>query len=163
MNPDPAHTTVERTAPRELVVTRLVHAPSRAVFDAWTRPEQFKLWWAPKSFGVWLESHEADVRTGGTYKLVMGHPSLDQPMAFFGRYLEVTPPGRIVWTNEEGSDAGAVTSVTFTEEGEATRIVVHEVYPTEASLDEAMASGSTTGWPEQFVQLETLLVAKSQK
>jgi len=129
------------------------------VFDAWTKPELFQRWWAPKSFGVTLISYEADVRTGGGYRLVMGHPSSEQPMAFFGRYLEVTPNARLVWTNDEGGDDGAVTTVTFEEKDGATRVVVHELYPSKEALDEAMASGATTGWDEQFGQLDQLLLA----
>lgn len=151
--------TVERISDRELVVTRTVDAPARLVFEAWARPELFQRWWAPASFGLTLISYEAEVRTGGAYRLVMGHPSSDRPMAFFGRYLEVIPPSRIVWTNEEGDDEGAVTTVTFTEQDGATRVVVHELYPTKQALDDALASGSTTGWGEQFTQLDALLAA----
>ena len=155
---DPAAgTTVERTSDRELVVTRTVDGPARLVFEAWANPELFQRWWAPKSFGVTLVSYEADVRTGGSYKLVMSHPSMAQPMAFFGRYLEVTPPARIVWTNEEAGEAGAVTTVTFEDKDGATLVVVHELYPSKESLDEAMASGSTSGWGEQFGQLDELV------
>src|SRR5580704_11819245 len=92
-------TTVARTSDRELVVTRTVDGPARLVFEAWSKPELFQRWWTPKSFGITLISYEADVRTGGAYRLMMGHPSSEQPMAFFGRYIEVTPPSRIVWTN----------------------------------------------------------------
>jgi uncharacterized protein YndB with AHSA1/START domain len=152
-------TTVERTSDRELVVSRTINGPARLVFEAWSRPDLFQRWWAPQSFGMTLISYEADVRTGGSYKLVMGHPSSEQPMAFFGRYVEVTPPARIVWTNEEGDDEGAVTTVTFEDQDGATLVIVHELYPSKAALDEAMASGSTTGWPEQFAQLEDLVVA----
>jgi uncharacterized protein YndB with AHSA1/START domain len=158
-----APTTAERTSDRELVVTRTVAGPARLVFEAWTRPELFQRWWAPASFGLTLISYEADVRTGGGYRLVMGHPSSEQPMAFFGRYIEVTPPTRIVWTNEEGDDAGPVTTVTFAEKGEVTLVVVHELYPSKEALDEAMASGSTSGWGEQFEQLDALLGALDAK
>ena len=152
-----ARTTVERTSERELVVTRVVDGPARLVFEAWTRPDLFQRWWAPKSFGVYLVSHEADVRTGGAYRLVMGHPPLEQPLTFFGRYIEVTPHSRLVWTNDEGGDGGAVTTVTFEEKEGATQVVVHELYPSEGALDEAMASGSTSGWGEQFEQLDDLI------
>ena len=152
-----ARTTVERTSDLELVVTRTVDGPARIVFEAWTRPDLFQRWWAPKSFGVFLVSQEADVRTGGTYRLVMGHSSLEQPMAFFGRYIEVTPPSRLVWTNDEAGDGGAVTTVAFEEKDGATRVVVHELYPSKAALDEALASGSTSGWGEQFEQLDDLV------
>jgi uncharacterized protein YndB with AHSA1/START domain len=156
-----AGVTVERTSDREVVVTRTVDAPARLVFEAWARPELFQRWWTPKSFGITLISYEADIRTGGAYRLVMGHPSSDQPMAFFGRYLEVTPPARIVWTNDEGGEAGAVTTVTFEELNGATRVVVHELYPSKDALDEAMASGATSGWGEQFEQLDALIVTLS--
>ena len=158
-----AKTDVQRTSDRELVVTRTVNGPARLVFEAWTKPELFQRWWAPASFGVTLVSYEADVRTGGGYRLEMGHPSSEQTMAFFGRYIEVTPPSRLVWTNEEGDDDGAVTTVTFEETGGATQIVVHELYPSKEALDEAMASGSTSGWNEQFEQLEHLLVGRDAK
>jgi len=152
-----ARTTVERASDRELVVTRTVDGPARIVFEAWTRPDLFQQWWTPKSFGITLISYEADVRTGGSYRLVMGHPSSEQPMAFFGRYIEVTPHARLVWTNDEGGEDGAVTTVTFEERDGATRVVVHELYPSKEALDEAMASGSTSGWGEQFEQLDGLV------
>src|SRR3954452_9575520 len=92
-------TTVDRKSERELVVTRTFNAPARIVFEAWTRPELLKRWWAPKSFGVTFLSSEADVRVGGTYRFVFGHAASKEPMEFFGRYLEVTPHSRLVWTN----------------------------------------------------------------
>jgi uncharacterized protein YndB with AHSA1/START domain len=106
-------TTEERKSERELVVTRIVNGPPHIVFEAWTNPELFRRWWAPTSFGITIIACELDVRTGGTYRLEMGHPCSEQPMAFFGKYLEVVPPFRIVWTNDEGGEGGAVTTVTF--------------------------------------------------
>jgi uncharacterized protein YndB with AHSA1/START domain len=158
-----ARTTLERTSERELVVTRTVDGPARLVFEAWSKPELFQRWWTPKSFGISLISYEADVRTGGAYRLVMGHPASEQPMAFHGRYIEVTPPSRIVWTNDEGDEDGAVTTVTFEERDGATRVVVHELYPSNEDLDEAMASGSTSGWSEQFEQLDALIISLDAK
>ena len=149
-------TTVERKSERELVVTRTVEGPARIVFEAWTKPELFQRWWAPKSFGISIISCELDVRTGGTYRLVMGHPSSEEPMAFFGRYIEVIPISRLVWTNDEGGESGAVTTVTFEEKGDQTLVVIHDLYPSKESLDEAIASGSSSGWKEQFEQLDGL-------
>ena len=150
-------TTVERKSERELVVTRTFNGPAHIVFEAWTKPELLKRWWAPKSFGISFISCEADVRTGGTYRFVFGHAACEQPMAFFGRYIEVTPHSRIVWTNEESAD-GAVSTVTFEEKGDKTLLVLHELYPSKQALDDAIASGSTSGAGEQFEQLDTLLV-----
>jgi uncharacterized protein YndB with AHSA1/START domain len=150
-------TTVERKSERELVVTRTFNAPARIVFEAWTTPELLKRWWAPKSFGVSFISCEADYRSGGTYRFVMGHPSLEQPKEFFGRFVEVTPPSRLVWTNDEAGEDGPVTTVTFEERGAETVVVMHDLYPSKEALDEAIASGSTSGFSETFEQLDALL------
>lgn len=147
-------TTVERRSDRELVVTRAFDAPVRLVFDAWAKPELFKLWWAPRSRGVPLLSCEMDVRTGGGYRLSFGHDAA-AAMTFFGKYIEVTPPSRIVWTNDEGGE-GAVTTVTFEEDGEGTRLVLQERYPTKEALDESFVGMEDTT-PEQFEQLDALL------
>src|SRR4051812_45810519 len=92
-------TSVERKSDRELVVTRTFNAPARIAFDAWTKPELFKRWWAPKSFGLNMLSCEMDVRVGGGYRLVFAVGG-DAPktMAFFGKYLDVVPHSRLVWS-----------------------------------------------------------------
>src|SRR6202167_247090 len=151
-------TTVERKSERELLVTRTFNGPARIVFEAWTKPELLKRWWAPKSTGVSLLSCEADVRVGGRYRLEFGHEA-SKPMAFFGRYIEVTPHSRLVWTNEE-SDDGAVTTVTFEEKDVKTLLVMHERYPSKDALDGAIA-GMEGGMPETFAQLDELLVTLS--
>ncbi len=152
-------TVVERKSDRELVVTRRFNAPAHIVFEAWSKPELFKQWWVPKSVGMSLVSCDMDIRTGGTYRLVFSHPAFDQPMAFFGTYKEVTPHKRLVWTNED-SDQGAVTTVTFEEHDGKTLVTFHELYPTTAALEEALA-GSAEGLPEQFAQLDELLAGRS--
>jgi uncharacterized protein YndB with AHSA1/START domain len=152
------HTTVERKSERELVVTRTFDGPARIVFEAWTRPELFKRWWVPKSTGMSLLSCEMDVRVGGSYRLVFRHDAFPEPMAFFGRYIEVTPHSRLVWTNDEGGEGGAVTTVTFEEKSGKTLMVLHDLYPSKEALDAAIASESTGGFGEQFEQLDELLV-----
>ena len=150
-------TTVERKSDRELVVTRTFKAPARHVFEAWTKPELLKQWWIPKSFGMSFLSCEIYARTGGSYRFAFRHPSSEQPMAFFGRYIEVIPNARLVWTNEEGGDAGTVTTVTFEQRGAETLFLLHDLYPSKEALDEAIASGSTNGFSETFEQLDALL------
>ena len=150
-------TTAERTSERELVVTRTVNGPARIVFEAFTKPELFTRWWVPKSFGLSLLSCELDVRVGGTYRLVFSHNG-SEPMAFFGKYVEVTPHSRLVWTNDEGDDEGAVTTATFEEKAGKTLLVMHDLYPSKAALDAAIASGSTSGMSETLDQLDELVV-----
>jgi len=151
-------TTAERKSERELVVTRTINGPARIVFEAWTKPELFKQWWVPKSMGVPLLSCEMDVRVGGGYRLVFGGAS--EPMAFYGRYIEVTPHSRLVWTNDEGEEGGTVTTVTFEEKGGKTLLVMCDLYPSKEALDGAIASGSTaTGaMGETFDQLDEFVV-----
>jgi uncharacterized protein YndB with AHSA1/START domain len=153
-----SRTAVERKSERELVVTRTFDAPARIVFEAWTKPELFMQWWAPKSAGVPLFSCEMDVRTGGGYRIAFGHDA-SSAMAFFGKYLEVIPNARLVWTNEESADA-AVTTVTFEEKGDKTLLVLRELYPSKEALDDAFV-GMEGCMPEQFEQLDELLVTLS--
>jgi uncharacterized protein YndB with AHSA1/START domain len=148
-------TTVERKSEREIVVTRTFNAPARIVFEAWTKPELLKRWWVPKSIGISLRSCEADVRVGGRYRFEFGNEG-SEPMAFFGRYIEVIPHSRLVWTNEE-TDGGSVTTVTFEEKGGKTLLIVHELYPSKEALD--ANAGMESAMPETFAQLDELLVA----
>ena len=146
-------TTVERKSERELVVTRTFNGPARLVFEAWTRPELFKRWWVPKSMGMSLRSCEMDVRVGGKYRLEFEPDG----MAFFGTYLEVTPPSRLVWTNEESGEGGPVTTVTFEEKDGKTLLALRELYPSKEALD-AAGTGAAEMLSETFAQLDELLV-----
>ncbi|MBA3040407.1 MAG: SRPBCC family protein [Alphaproteobacteria bacterium] len=151
----PNRTAVERRGDRELVVTRIFDAPPSMVYRAWSQPELFKRWWLPKSVsGISLVSCEMDVRTGGKYRLEFGTSGSDT-MAFYGKYLEVVPNERIVWTNDEGEE-GAVTTVTFEDMGGKTLLHFHEVYPSREALEEAI-QGSAAALPEQLDQLGELL------
>jgi uncharacterized protein YndB with AHSA1/START domain len=148
--------TVERTSDHELVVARTVNGPARIVFEAWTNADLLKQWWVPKSYPIKLLSCETDPRVGGRYRLVFAYE--ESTMEFFGRYLEVTPPSRLVWTNEE-ADNEQITTVTFEETDGATLVTVHELYPSKEALDEAISSGSAGIYaiPESLGQLEELL------
>jgi uncharacterized protein YndB with AHSA1/START domain len=152
---EPGPTTVERKSDRELVITRTFNAPARLVFQAWTTPELIKRWWAPKSSGMSLLSCEADVRVGGRYRFEFGHEGAEPMMAFFGKYIDVVPNARLVWTNEE-SDGGAVSTLTFEEKDGKTVLVLSEVYPSKEALDASIA-GMEDGMPETFAQLDELL------
>jgi uncharacterized protein YndB with AHSA1/START domain len=147
--------TVERKSDRELVVTRTVNGSARLVFEAWSKPELFKRWWVPKSYGLNLVSFDADVRVGGKYRLVFNHQG--QMMEFFGRYLDVTPYSRISWTNDEGGEDGAVTTVTFVEKAGRTLVAVSNLFPSKEALDADIASGGTGALPESLEQLDELL------
>jgi uncharacterized protein YndB with AHSA1/START domain len=150
-----SRTSVERTSERELVVTRTFDSPARLVFEAWTKPDLFKQWWVPKSVPMTMVSCDLDVRVGGRYRLVFSYEGTT--MEFFGRYLEVTPHSRLVWTNDEADDSGPVTTATFEEKAGKTLLVVRDLYPSKEALDAAIESGSTGALPETLEQLSELL------
>ncbi|CAG1018255.1 hypothetical protein BURC_03008 [Burkholderiaceae bacterium] len=152
-------TTVQKKSEREVVVTRTFDAPARLVFEAWSKPELFEKWWVPRSMGMTHRSCELDVRTGGRYRLLFGDDPAN-PMAFFGKYLEVVPNKRIVWTNEESGDAGSVTTLTFEERDGKTLLVMSELYPTKEALD-AAGTGAQEAMNETFGQLDELLAEQS--
>ena len=148
-------TRVERKSEREVVITRTFNASARIVFEAWTKAELMRRWWVPKSIGITLLSCEMDGRTGGSYRFVFEHPAAPDGMAFFGRYLEVSPHSRLVWTNDESGDAGQLSTLTLEDHGDTTRIVLHELYPSAEAFE--AAKGSYDGIAESFGQLDALL------
>ena len=154
-------TTVQKKSERKVIVTRTFDAPARFVFEAWSKPELFKKWWVPRSMGMTLRSCELDVRTGGKYRLVFGDDPAN-PIAFFGKYLEVVPNKRIVLTNEENGEAGSITTVTFEERDGKTLVVLSELYFTKEALD-AAGTGAQEATYETFGQLDELLAELSAR
>lgn len=150
-------TTVEPKGDREIIVTRTFDAPARIVFQAWTTPALFKRWWIPKSMPLALLSYEAEIRTGGSYRLVFDVDGT-KTMAFFGKYIEVTPHSRIVWTNDESGEDGAISTVTLEEKGGKTLLVLQDLYRSKEARDAALASGQYDGMAETFGQLDEVLV-----
>jgi uncharacterized protein YndB with AHSA1/START domain len=154
-------TIVERTADRELVVTRTFNAPAHIVFDAWTKPELLKRWWAPKSFGVSLFECESDLRVGGTYRYAFGRDPKN-PEVFSGRYVKVNSPSLLVFTQvyERMSDAGdAVVTATFEESWGRTRLTLHQLFPSKEALESALASGMEPGMRVTLDQLDALVAS----
>ena len=154
-------TIVERTADRELVVTRTFNAPAHIVFDAWTEPELLKRWWVPKSFGVSLFECESDLRVGGTYRYAFGRDPKN-PEVFSGRYVEVNSPSRLVLTQvyERMSDAGeAVVTATFEESQGRTRLTLHQLFPSKEALEGALASGMEPGMRVTLDQLDAVVAS----
>ena len=154
-------TSIERTSDRELVLTRTFNGPARLVFEAWTRPELVRRWWAPAALGVTVVTCEADVRVGGTYRYEL-RTAAGHPVVFSGEYSEVTPYSRLVYTTvfEAMREAGAtIVTVTFEEDGGRTHLESRELYPSKAALDGAMASGMEIGARATMDQLDELVLS----
>jgi uncharacterized protein YndB with AHSA1/START domain len=161
---DEFSTHVERASDRELVLRRTFRARPQIVFDAMTKADLIRRWWAPKSRGVELYECDSDPRVGGAYRFVFGRPN--QPrMAFSGVYKEVVAGARVSYTQifEDGRGLGreageGLVTATYeaTPEG-FTRLVQRELYPSKEVLDGAIASGMEKGMRETLDQLAILV------
>lgn len=154
-------TSMKLEGDREIIIARTFNGPARIVFDAWTRPDLVKKWWAPKSLGVTLASCDADVRVGGKYRYVLAGRHGEE-IAFSGRYVEIVQSSRLVYTQvfEPMADAGEVTvSMTFEEHDGKTHVVSHEVYPSAEARDAAIGSGMEHGMREAMNQLDELVAS----
>jgi uncharacterized protein YndB with AHSA1/START domain len=157
-------THVERASATELVVTRSFNAKPQLMFDAWTKPELVKRWFAPKSRGASVVSTEGDVRVGGTYRYVFTARDLGN-MAFSGKYLEVEEAKRLVHT--EGFEPTAsgvegepsVVTVTFEARGDKTFVTQRSKFASKDVLDMVIATGMEGGMRETLDQLDEMVAA----
>jgi uncharacterized protein YndB with AHSA1/START domain len=135
----------------EIEVTRTYDAPRELVFDAWTKEEHLKNWYAPAPFTV--PEVESDPTDGGIYRLAMRSPD-GEVFWTQGTYREVVPPERFVMSQGVlGPDNEplfeAITTVTLTEQGGKTTVTVHERVE---KIFDAAAAGPLSGM-EQGLQL----------
>ena len=152
-------TQVERVSDRELVIRRTFRARPGTVFDAMTKAELFKRWWAPRALGMVLLDCQFDVRVGGSYRYVFGRPG-EPAMAFSGVYREVVPGARLVFTTifEPMREAGeGLITVTFDAHQGDTRLTQRELYPSKEVLDGAIFAGMERGMRETLEQLAVLV------
>jgi uncharacterized protein YndB with AHSA1/START domain len=150
---------VERVSERELLVRRAFDAPARIVYEAWTKPEHMKRWWAPKSFGAIMYECDIDLRVGGDFRFVFGKEG-EPKMAFSGTFREVVPNERLVSTQifEPMPEAGeAIITTTFVQRGGKTHLELRQLFPSKQALDGAIATGMTDGMRVTFAQLDELV------
>ena len=161
-----SRTSFERVSDRELVIARTIDGPARIVFDAWTRPEHVRRWWAPQSLGARIVSCDAEVLVGGRYRYVLD-PGTGSRFAFSGEYTEITPPSRLVYTaffepTASGPMPGAaavMVTVTFEERDGKTHVRSRELYPSKQVLDGALATGMERGVHVTMDQLNELVAS----
>jgi uncharacterized protein YndB with AHSA1/START domain len=158
-------TSMEIRGDREIVITRAFNGPARIVFDAWTSPELVRRWWAPKSHRVSVVGCDADVRVGGSYRYVLRLDSGNE-FAFSGRYTEVTPHSRLVYTqifeptaSGPTGDAELIITVTFDEHDGKTHLVSHSLCPSKEVRDGIIASGMEHGMRETMDALDELVAS----
>jgi len=152
----PATTVFATPNDREIVITRVVDAPRRLVFDAWTKPELVPKWLlGPEGWS--MPVCEIDLRVGGSWHYVWRKDD-GAEMEMRGTYREVAPPGRLVSTERWGPEwPETVNTVTFVESGGRTTVTITVSYPSKEARDAALRTGMKEGMEQGFVRLDALL------
>jgi uncharacterized protein YndB with AHSA1/START domain len=149
-------TTFTTPSDRELVMTLVVDAPWRRVFDAWTKPEHLPHWMLGPS-GWTMPVCEIDLRPGGAWHFVWRR-SDGTEMGMRGIYKEVAPPERLVSTESWGGDWPETTNtLILSEEHGTTRITQTVLYPSKSARDAALATGMKDGVSQSFERLAEYL------
>jgi len=142
---------------QEIRLTRLFDAPRQLVFEAMSKPEHVKRWWGCLGEGYSVPVCEIDFRPGGKWRFVNRHP--EGEAAFYGEYLDIAPPDRMVFTEifEPYPDAVSVVTAILTEEGDRTRLTATVRYPSKEVRDMVMGTGMARGAGISYDRLEDLV------
>ena len=148
---------------QEIRMTRLFNAPIHLVFEAMTKPEHVKQWWGRLGEGYSVPVCEIDFRIGGAWRFVNRHPKGEA--AFHGEYREITPPGRVVFTEifEQFPDMVSVVTAELSEEGGKTRLTATVRYPSLEVRDMVIASGMAKRAGIIYDRLEDLVAALQRR
>lgn len=150
------HATITLPSDTEILIVRQFDAPRELLFEAMTTPEHMKNWYGPAQHE--LVGCEIDLRIGGSYRYVTG---LEQggEIAFSGEFIEVDPPGRLVYTEVFEAVPGATSTVatTLDEQDGRTMLTVLAGYPAKSDRDAVLESGMESGMQESYDRLEALV------
>ncbi len=141
---------------REFVLEHTFHAPAAKVFAAYVDPKMIPLWWAPRGGSIRVDV--MDVRPGGLWRFIQQLPNGAQQV-FSGKYLEVKPVHRLVYTFEvEGQPGGPLTaSVDLKETGGATHLRLTNLCATKEERDAMLQYGAAAGAKAAWDGLADLL------
>ena len=149
--------TFEVTTPsdREIRLSRLFDAPRHLVFEAMSQPAHIKRWWGNLGEGYSVPVCEVDLRPGGKWRFSNRTPK-GELANFYGVYREVTPPGRVVFTEifEPFPDAESVVTTVLTEENRKTRLTATCLYPSADIRDMVLKTGMARGAGLSYDRLE---------
>ena len=136
-------------------ITRTFAAPRQLVYEAWTTPQHFATWWGGSAVTVPGDSIAMDVRVGGTWKATMILPGDMPEINWYGEYVEVDPPSKLVLTmTDRPGDARELVTVVLTEVEGGTEMVFTQ---TGGNLDAAEYERVTEGWQTFFDAMDEVL------
>jgi uncharacterized protein YndB with AHSA1/START domain len=144
----------------DFVMARTFDAPRELVWKAFTDPAWVTRWWG--KHGTTTTVVEMDVRPGGAWRYVSSAPDRED-VAFYGEYLEVTPPERFRWTfmfDIEGvGPMGGPETHSFEDLGGRTRVTAVGHMGSAEAIEGALATGMVEGALETWDRLEAALAA----
>ncbi|MGI8811604.1 MAG: SRPBCC domain-containing protein [Pyrinomonadaceae bacterium] len=155
----------------EIVITREFDAPRQLLWDAWTQTEHIEKWWGPRGFTTRVTS--IDMRVGGKWNYVMiGPDGAEYPVN--GIFTEITPPERIVTTDEFGENydeimpnvdlpKGLIATAVFDDLGQRSRLTITVSHPTEADRKKHEDMGVVAGWNSSLDKMEEYLAEVQSK
>ena len=149
-------TTYTTPSDEEVIVTRVVSAPRRVVFEAFTNARHVPNWLIGPE-GWTMPVCEIDLRPGGTWRYVY-RKNDGSEMTMQGSYREVAPPERLVSTESWGPEwPETVNTMVLTETGGLTTITITVRYPSKEARDAALKTGMKSGMDQSFARLDGLL------
>jgi uncharacterized protein YndB with AHSA1/START domain len=152
----PKETTVSTPSDLEVVVTRVVDAPRRLVWEAWTKPEYLVRWMLGPE-GWTMPVCDMDLRPGGTWRYVWRRADGSE-MEIRGAYREIVPPELLVSTESWGDDwPEMVNRLALTEEGGKTTMTLTIHYPSKEARDAALQTGMTDGMAASYDRLDEVV------
>jgi uncharacterized protein YndB with AHSA1/START domain len=116
---------------REIVTTRVFDAPREMVFEAWTDPEQLKLWWGPRGFSN--SFHVFDMKPGGSWSYTMHGPD-GTDYRNETKFVEIVVPERIVL--DHVSPPRFRLTVLFEALGDHTKLTFRQLFETSSVYDQ---------------------------
>ncbi len=148
------HELVTTTPGQDIVMTRVFDAPRDLVFEAHSSCEHMANWWGPRGHAI--ASCEIDFRPGGAWRIVHRDPD-GHETTFFGEYLEIVRPERIVWTFNFDDTIGGPEAYVFEEHDGKTTVTSSATFPSAEVRDAVLESGMETGAAETYDRLDEYL------
>lgn len=149
-------TSLTMPSDREIVITRVVDAPRRLVFEVYTNPEHLPHWMLGPQ-GWTMPICEIDLRVGGAWHFVWRRADGTE-LAMRGVYQEIMPPERLVSTESWGDGwPETLNTLVLSEEHGRTTITQRVRYSSKEVRDAALKTGMQKGMSETFDRLATYL------
>jgi uncharacterized protein YndB with AHSA1/START domain len=155
-------TTFTMPSDREIVMSRVVDAPRKLVFEAWTSAEELPHWMLGPD-GWTMPSCQVDLRPGGSWHFVWRRTDGPETRTR-GVYQEILAPERIVSTESWGGNwPDTLNTLILTEEDGTTTIRNRMLYPSKEARDAALATGMEAGMSQTFDRLAEYLRTKQRE